>query len=125
MLKFFDYIYYRTYKLHIPGCDAAFNVATVQALNIITLLYFLFPTFWRTHSVLFYIFWGGIWIILSILNGVFTSLLPLEIYFKRIRKCEAKWDNESKKIKRLKGILVIIYYLASIIAFVLAIIHGK
>ena len=128
MLKIFDYIYYRLTKA--PGVidregDSAGFLSAFQSLNILTLLLFLFPVlFIKFSGIVFGILWGSLWIILFALNGGFIPISNTEKYFKRTKKCEEKWDNEPKKTKRLKGILIVVYFLVSFLAFMLVLVRG-
>ena len=80
MLKIFDYIFYRLTKLSNTIIDgAAVFLSAVQSLNVLTLLFFLYPVLFTLLSgIIFGILWGSIWIILFILNMNCVFLLTLK-----------------------------------------------
>ena len=140
MLKVFDYIFYRQTKFlnrmqrglrdyiwtkrhpNIPiqrgglqwwsdGLDAACGISAIQSFNIMTLWVVLFSSFF-SRSVTGVVF-VSIFASIFILNPIFF------LNAKKLRKCEERWNNETNKTKRLRGVLVVVYFLASFIAFIL------
>jgi hypothetical protein len=118
MLKIFDYIIYMLLKMPKTSVIGAIGfLSLVQLFNVWTLLYFLFPVLFTLQMSL--ITWCvlnfSLVVIFDILNG---GLKPLKT-LKKINKHGEKWDNEPKKTKRLRSSLVVVYFLASFIAFML------
>ena len=124
MLSFFDYFFYRASVFYDTGKDNGpaiaglfilslmqfFNLLSIECLiEIIRLKKFEIP---KVAVVL-------VIILLSVINGIRYNKLSYDLLKKR-------WDNESEKQKKKRGVFVLLYLLLStVIAFSLAIYIGN
>ncbi len=109
----FDYIFYRISKIYLktkietvyPELGGGAVTSLFQGFNIVALLYFLFSIKMTTYS------WAYIWVPLVIFNWLFL--------FNRtnFKKYQQQWDDEEKRKRRIKGVLIIVYIIASIYFF--------
>jgi polyferredoxin len=112
----FDYIFYRISRIYLktkienvyPELGGGAVTSLFQGFNIITILYFLF-SIKMTPDL-----WVYLWIPLVILNWIF--------FFNRknLKKYHQKWDEEEKSKRKIKGLLIIVYMLATLYFFGLA-----
>ncbi len=121
----FKYIYYRymSYtekRIDIEKSEAELSFVCIltffQIINVAALLFFLFPV-----ELIFFL--GKLNPILFGVLGVVPLLFNKIIFFnkKKLSKYKERWDGEEKRIRKIKGVLIIIYMIASLILFVLAI----
>ena len=112
---FFDYIYYRVYSLYRdkwheedPKLYAVGIVSLMQEFNLgailFLLIYHLEIKIERIYIFLFYI-------ILFVFNMLWYS--KLRIY----NNLSKKWNSEAKNKKTIRGILILLYILLSILVF--------
>ncbi len=106
----FDYIFYRISEIYIKtGIEThrldifASGVVTLfQGFNLFTLLYFLFSI--KIIPELY----AYLLIPLMILNWIFL------FNRKNLKKYQQRWDGEEKKKRQIKGVLIVVYLIASI-----------
>lgn len=109
----FNYIFYRISMIYVktglerrnPEIYASGVVTLFQCFNLITLLYFTFTIKMTTYS------WIYSWMPLIILNWIF--------FFNRktLKKYQQRWDAEKKSKRQIKGVLIIVYFIATIYFF--------
>lgn len=113
---FFDYIYYRLYKINVKkgeyqGVPAVMVVSLVQALLIGGVLSWVARmTIGRSGTAPY---------VKTIVNVAVIFLVSLILYnmskfWHKYPKCEAEWGNEPNTTKRLKGWLVALVIIFSI-----------
>ncbi len=115
-MYFFDYMFYRVAQFYVKtGLEKKDHeiysravVSILQTINISTLLLLFSITY---HPV----FGGVLAVTIDILNSIFLY------NSKKLKKYKERWDGEEKRIRKIKGVLIIIYMIASLILFVLAI----
>ncbi|NSW45738.1 MAG: hypothetical protein HPY79_07995 [Bacteroidales bacterium] len=91
-----------------PDIFASGLVTLFQGFNIIALIYFLFSIKMTPYS------WIYLAVPLMLLNWIF--------FFnrKKLKKYQQKWDNEENSKRQMKGIFIVIYLIATISFFGLA-----
>ncbi len=112
-MNLFNYIFYRISNIYIksgietqrPDIFASGLVTLFQGFNLITLLYFIFSLRMTTYS------WVYIAIPLMILNWVFL------FNYKNLKKFQQRWDGEENGKRQVKGVLIVVYLLATIFFF--------
>jgi hypothetical protein len=117
MMKFFDYVYYKSCQFYYAngegdgaGISGLAFLSLIQYLNLISIIAIL----WLIFPYKF-VFTGGakvitalIFIIIVVVNGFRYN----KMNYNTLRE---RWDNEDKKIKRKKEIRVIFYILITVI----------
>ena len=95
MLKLYDYIYYRTYRVYKykwkdddPGMYSRNLVSIFQFINIVSVFYFIKKLLDSSCSFS-KIEWGIFMIIIGVANYIRYK------YFKPINQLELKWDTKS------------------------------
>lgn len=118
ILKFFDYIYYRTYSLYknldnMPYMYAVCLVALMQQFNVGIIVFFLYTFFDLNTEVNKYILYAS----------YFVFLVPNYIRyskFKRYKEMDEKWGNDTKSKKVQGGVAVVLYVVFSTIVVIAA-----
>ena len=95
-------------EINFPEMGGGAVTSLFQGFNIVALLYFLFSV--NMTPVL----WIFIWSCLTIFNWIFI------FNRKNLKKYKTRWDEEELNKRIAKRILVIVYFLASIFFFGLA-----
>lgn len=116
ILKLYSYIYYRIYILYKdkwnddnPGIYAFMAICLVTILNlmlIINLIIFLFDVKYNLDYIAI--------IILSI-----VIITTYALYGDKIFKDRSTWDSEKPKTRILKGWVITIYIVLSIVSYLL------
>lgn len=115
-MMMFSYIFYRISGIYLntkietgnPELGGGAVVSLFQGFNIITLLYFLFSIKMTPYL------WVFLWVPLIIFNWIFFFNV------KTLKKCQQKWDEETKNKRQIRGVLIIVYLIVSIFFFGLA-----
>lgn len=114
-MKFFDYLYYRTFHLYRnkwneedPKLYAVGLVSLMQEFNLGGLLFFI-VFFFNVEIERIYVFL--FYVILFMLNWFWYS--KIRIY----ENMASGWDHEISMKRTLKGILLLLYIIASTILF--------
>ncbi len=124
ILRFFDYIYYRTYSAYkdwdnMPYMYAICLVALLQQFNVGVIAVIVYAFFNLNTEVNKYVLFAS----------YFVFLIPNYIrytWFASFKQMDEKWGNDTKKKKVMGGVAVILYVVFSIVLFFAAgIIFGK
>lgn len=115
-MNLFNYIFYRISCVYLrTGLEtqrhdifASGLLTLFQGFNIIPILYFLFSIKATIYLLV------SMYIPLMLINWI------IFFNFKRLKKFQKKWDNEEKSKRQIKGVLIIVYIVASACFFGLA-----
>lgn len=124
-MRFFDYIFYRTYFLYKYKWKD--DTPIPYALSLVTIL----QVFNIGSLFLIYAFFNKIKHVKPIYAAIlFVGLLVFNVINYRSKNCfvqlSERWDNEKKDLRLKKGILIIAYILISaVIFFWIALTLGK
>lgn len=114
-MQLFQYMFYRIYKLYYnwgegnAAIPATIITSACMTSNLVTIIPFIFSV--KYNNWLFII----ICILLITLNKKWLTDNIL------LQKYDEQWKQEKKNIKRIKGILIILYIIGSFAAYVKAI----
>lgn len=115
-MNLFNYIFYRISGVYIktgletqrPDIFASGLITLFQGFNIIPILYFLFSIKATTYLLV------CLYIPLMLINWI------IFFNYKKLKKFQKKWDSEEKSKRQIKGVLIIVYLIASVCFFGLA-----
>lgn len=118
ILRFFDYIYYRTYSAYkgldnMPYMYAICLVALLQQFNIGVIAVIVYAFSDLNIEVNKYVLFAS----------YFVFLIPNYIRYTRFanyKQMHEKWGNDIKRKKVLGGVAVIFYIVMSIVVFFVA-----
>lgn len=113
---FFNYIFYRISNIYLktgiettsPELGGGAVVSLFQGFNLASLFFFLFSI--KITPIL----WGVIWVPLFVFNWI------LFFNAKKLKKAKLKWELEQKTKRQIKGVVIIVYFIISILFFCLA-----
>lgn len=120
-MKIFDYIYYRIYSFYkykwketMPNLYSIGAISVLQMINFTNILFLCLLLFYPNHGIKK--FYGGIVVVIGLLYNYYRYEHITNFY-----TLEKKWNSENETIKAYKGLLILLYIIATFSFFLLTV----